>query len=513
MTYRSRILSKAFTAAISGVCAIMLPVSAALAVDVSGPDMQCVIKEADKSALTEGQENVVEYTITVKNIGDFKATDVSIGDSISGSVNAAITSAVGCTDDGTTASCDIGEVAAGAEVMRTIVVTAGSPQAGQSLTNIATVISPNFDLNPNNNGGAGTACEVVLNVPVTPNPALACLSKDADPTLALPGDDVTYTIDLKVAGNVPSENVTLTDALPAGINYVSAQAVGGGTCSEDEGTVTCTYGDLNPGDTRSAVIVVAVANDAAPQTIKNTATVDATNAATDDDDTCSATISIEPPEEGLACRVTGGGIDKFGDWDGSWGKGHAKNNADETDYYTFGGQAGANTAMQPDPKGEWTHHQQRGPNGSFIFHAGTASAPEATEITAIECSDPGYCDPARPAPAKQIDFNGVGSFKNMKNSPLSGQVTVGSSLHHFSVHIEDLGEPGRSGKQPPAGDQCPVGGSYGLLADCDCPDFYRLTVHATTDPASAVIYEVFGYIDGGNLQIHPPTGFDQNAGN
>ncbi len=66
---------------------------------------------------------------------------------------------------------------------------------------------------------------------------------------------------------------------------------------------------------------------------------------------------------------------------------------------------------------------------------------------------------------------------------------------------------------------------YTELANCDCPDFYRITIYkgvlstevtylpdGRIDPASLnmtdVIYEAFGYIDGGNLQIHPPTGKD-----
>jgi hypothetical protein len=61
------------------------------------------------------------------------------------------------------------------------------------------------------------------------------------------------------------------------------------------------------------------------------------------------------------------------------------------------------------------------------------------------------------------------------------------------------------------------------LANCGCPDFYRITIYdgvlaskvtrltdGRIDPTSLdrtnVIYEVYGYIDGGNLQIHPPTG-------
>ena len=55
---------------------------------------------------------------------------------------------------------------------------------------------------------------------------------------------------------------------------------------------------------------------------------------------------------------------------------------------------------------------------------------------------------------------------------------------------------------------CPSDG-FGLngsvdLVNCDCPDFYRITIHATEDPNSPIIYQVWGYPTGGNLQIHPP---------
>jgi len=206
-----------------------------------------------------------------------------------------------------------------------------------------------------------------------------------------------------------------------------------------------------------------------------------------------------PPGE---CRVTGGGVDASGNWDGTYCRGHSHN-----DRYQFGGQVGAPTASQPQPHGEWQHHQQRGPHGKFSFHAGTASAPPETEIAFVECSDPGFCNPARPAPAKQIDFEGVGQFSNIDSDhPDLAGVVANVTLHWFEVHIEDLGEPGRNGRQSPPGAVCPDGGSAGGVANCDCPDFYRLKIHADTDPASTVIYEVWGYINGGNLQIHPPVG-------
>jgi hypothetical protein len=217
------------------------------------------------------------------------------------------------------------------------------------------------------------------------------------------------------------------------------------------------------------------------------------------------------PDGPMACRVTGGGVDSFGNWNNRLASGVCSEDAG-ANYYTFGGQAGAPTASQPQPYGEWTHHQRRGIDGSFVFHAGTSSAPDGTEISMIVCSDPEWCDPARSSPAKQIDFEGVGTFKNIKKpSALLSEVIDGETYHWFEVHIEDLGEPGKGGKQDPPAEDCPAEGSSGGLANCDCPDFYKIVIYDGFDPGSEspnmtdVIYEVYGYVTGGNLQIHPPV--------
>ena len=74
------------------------------------------------------------------------------------------------------------------------------------------------------------------------------------------------------------------------------------------------------------------------------------------------------------------------------------------------------------------------------------------------------------------------------------------TLHPFTVHIEDLGEPGKSGKQGPD-TGCSLTGHAGGTANCDCPDFYHITIY--NEAGTAVIYEVYGYVTGGNLQMHP----------
>lgn len=212
--------------------------------------------------------------------------------------------------------------------------------------------------------------------------------------------------------------------------------------------------------------------------------------------------------EPMGCRVTGGGVDQNGNWDGRLVKAF-----DDRDRYQFGGQAGANTALPPEPAGEWTHHQQRGASGSFVFHAGTSSAPDGTAILLINCRDDLSCDPARPAPAKQIDFWGIGTFKNMTGAPpiIADNVIVGESLHYFEVNIDDAGEGGNTQSPHNSLGSCPDQG-FGLRGgaknvDCDCPDFYRITIYADETPTT-VIYQVYGYIKGGNLQIHPLTGYD-----
>jgi len=226
----------------------------------------------------------------------------------------------------------------------------------------------------------------------------------------------------------------------------------------------------------------------------------------------TAALTIDSEElTPMGCRVTGGQVDKSGNCV------HCPDGVSGWNKFTCGGQAGANTALPPQPSGNWTHSNKHGPAGQFTFHAGTPSAPPGTEIDWIECNDPGWCVQARPAPAKQIDFGGVGTFKNMKPSvpdEIADHVVLHESLHYFEVNIDDGGEPGKSGKQDPPAEDCPVDGfgRWGSeeFVECDCPDFYRITIYAGPTPASSIIYEASGYIGGGNFQIHPLTGFDSN---
>ncbi|MCH7839788.1 MAG: hypothetical protein IID38_06085 [Planctomycetes bacterium] len=212
---------------------------------------------------------------------------------------------------------------------------------------------------------------------------------------------------------------------------------------------------------------------------------------------CDGTTCGGGEEEPGLCRITGGGVDCFDSTfvsgECSMASGKAKK-LQGFDVYTFGGQCGA----PGSPFGEWTHANHSDPK--WTFHAGTHSAPPETVFQVVECSGEVCPKAAANGVNSKIICEGVGSFKSGDPPALDDP---SSNLNAVTVRIADWGEPGKSGKQGPAS-RCPDNGFDGAnaLDDCGCPDWYHIAIHANEDPASPVIYEVDGYITGGNLQMH-----------
>lgn len=361
---------------------------------------------------------------------------------------------------------------------------------------------------------------------------------DADTPESAPvgeiGADATYRLIVRNVGTETLVNLRITDPT---LGLLNVPVPGGPLAPGDERVITSS-------DTGFESLFFEDRCDSAGDKL-NVAQVDAegedTGAPVSDDD--PAVVRCNPPEEALGCRLTGGLNATFDTGDG-------------INRYTSGGQVGANTGAQPQPKGEWTHTQHEGPAGDFTFRGGTSSAPEGSEIDAIRCSDPGGCKPSGnpPSPVKQLDFDGIGTFKNIgKDDKVPDFVTAGANVtaegngnknfdgtyHWFEVNIDDLGEPGNTNPKKNPGDVdpelCPsIGfgekGEPGTenSAICECSDFYRITIYdgvnaedivknpdGSIDPGQLnrtdVIYEVWGPIDGGNYQIHGPTGFDRKS--
>jgi cysteine-rich repeat protein len=217
------------------------------------------------------------------------------------------------------------------------------------------------------------------------------------------------------------------------------------------------------------------------------------------------------------------------------------------------------------PWGDWEHNHHSGPDdtgsvegGSFAFHSGTAAAPDLAYIKSIQCADPGWCVQARPAPFKQIFWEGTGVFHNVKqgrsvdplpvfqacgeDQPVPWSKKQDGTLHYYRAHVGDFGEPAgihqKDGSECTSKSECGTepGGEVGIedcaltqevceipqerndeksahyrasceAQDCEeCADWYEIEIHCGTTPDTPVAYRVAHHIKEGNFQIHPPVG-------
>lgn len=111
-----------------------------------------------------------------------------------------------------------------------------------------------------------------------------------DPVTA--GDPASFTMTLTVGGEVGSiaRSVTLTDPLPGGLTWVMNPAVGG--CGIQNGTLSCSFGDLPFGATRTVTVEAVTASDTCGATLTNLVVVGATNELTTDNNSASAAIAV-----------------------------------------------------------------------------------------------------------------------------------------------------------------------------------------------------------------------------
>ena len=91
-----------------------------------------------------------------------------------------------------------------------------------------------------------------------PPPSDLTVLQESSPDSAVAGELLTYTLAVTNEGPSKAVGVTLADALPAGVTFLSAVSTQG-SCGELAGTVTCAIGDMTWGATTTAVIQVSVA--------------------------------------------------------------------------------------------------------------------------------------------------------------------------------------------------------------------------------------------------------------
>lgn len=280
--------------------------SADLAVTKTGP------------ALATGSGDTVSYVVTLTNNGPDTATNVVLTDEIpENMVFASRTQDSGplfiCTDPGAgnigTVTCSIAAFPASTTAQFTFQFTIGpGVPAGSPFVNTASVTSSTTDPIGGNNSDDATTTTTAADLVVTKN----------GPAEADPGDDVTYVVNVTNLGPQDAANMTVNDAIPIGMSFVSANNTGGtaGSCSVDpmfapNGRVTCTVALLPAGGSTQFTLVFNI-DDEAPEGTSFTNVATATTTTGDpnsENNTGITTTTIPfPAQADLGVSKTGSSI-------------------------------------------------------------------------------------------------------------------------------------------------------------------------------------------------------------
>jgi uncharacterized repeat protein (TIGR01451 family) len=254
--------------------------------DTATITVQCatiqVTKTPDQGTVSAGDQ--IGFTITASNSGAGSASGVTVTDTLptdaglSWTIDAAGSDS-GCSITAGVLTCNFGTIAAGGSkhVHITSPTTAATCGSVDNTANVTT----------SNDGADSDSATITVNCPnVT-------VLKTADQGTIDAGDTAAFTIVVTNEGPGTAKGVTLTDTLPSGVVWSEDSAA----CSITAGVLSCNFGDLTDGATRT--VHVTGATDAADCGIlTNTAVVAASNESVENvgDNSSTATITVNCPD-------------------------------------------------------------------------------------------------------------------------------------------------------------------------------------------------------------------------
>lgn len=215
------------------------------------------------------------YRLTVTNSTAVAVTGVTVNDDLpAGFVPGTLPVGVALGTAPADLVWTIGNLAPNGTATVDIPVTVGNSVTPGSFTNTASIVVANqtfTDITPNNN-------ESSVTVNVNPRYDLRITKTNNLTTLAT-GQTFTYTITAINDGPSTASNVTVSDTLPATLEFISSTA---GSVTGQQ--FTANLGNITSTSNASVNVVVRVRSSATGTNISNTATVTADNAATQERD-------------------------------------------------------------------------------------------------------------------------------------------------------------------------------------------------------------------------------------
>jgi uncharacterized repeat protein (TIGR01451 family) len=200
------------------------------------------------------------YDLVVRNNGPDAAQNAVVTDQLPANVTF-VSASTGCGVSGTTVTCRLASLAAGASHTFNVTVRVAASATG-TLSNTATVTSDVPDPDTTDNGDRE-------DVPVEPLADLE-LVKRALSSRLVPGRQIAYELTVTNFGPSTARDVRVSDPLPRGLSFVSASD----GCTFASGTVTCTAAELASGRSLTFRVVTRVAASVTANSVANTATVD-----------------------------------------------------------------------------------------------------------------------------------------------------------------------------------------------------------------------------------------------
>jgi uncharacterized repeat protein (TIGR01451 family)/fimbrial isopeptide formation D2 family protein len=197
------------------------------------------IEKTGAAAYTAGENYT--WQLRVKDLGPSDAQGVEVNDPLPAGTTF-VSADAPCTLSGGEVKCALGAVAVGFDQTYDVTVHVDPNATASPLSNTATVSTTTTE-------PAGGGAPNASTFGPTPSPlADVSVVKTAAPELVLFSQETEFTLEVANAGPSTARAVKLVDPLPTeGLEFLSADP----PCTQAGGTVTCEFGDMEPGATET----------------------------------------------------------------------------------------------------------------------------------------------------------------------------------------------------------------------------------------------------------------------
>jgi len=232
-----------------------------------------ITKAVDKAVAPAGDDLL--YSVTIHNNGPSPVANIVVVDTIpdsSGFIVGSITGGGTYDANGDRVTWNLASLGSGAQVTLEFAVVLDGP-----FTQFPTIVSNQafaaIGIEGTALSGRTFASNIVETVVDIPTGVLG-LQKDVSATLAVPSDELTYTITVDNPNPAPAANVIIYDAIPDSTTYIAGSATAGGVYNPANDSLTWNLGVLAAFSSRSVSFRVTVdPNCVDGQLIPNTALV------------------------------------------------------------------------------------------------------------------------------------------------------------------------------------------------------------------------------------------------